>query len=184
MFINKTREILKFCGKNLNLNANMNIRLMKISQQYKHNNIHSHIPKFNFARKTNTKDKNNMNKNNKEIELVDNENLDFDNNEDNRESKQPKKTNTPKTINIIQQEVPIRISPYFSKAVSEREKSAAYVSVANLVEEEKKAGRKSVNDEELNILKQKIAAARKQYKKGRKIGMVVENIKRELPKEL
>ncbi len=91
-----------------------------------------------------------------------------------------------KTINIIREDLPIKINPYFSKAVSERQKSATNVTITSVSGNAKKQSfREDLSadqKEEVIKTKQKLAAARKQ--KSKTIGVIVENIKRELPKEL
>ena len=147
---------MKILKKNINLNTTFGIRnIFGIS-----------FPKFNFARKTSNKSTGAKKDNNSDSDLDEN----FDN----------------KTINVVREEVPIKISPYFSKAVSEKEKSASSVNISQLVE----AAAKNKKTEEMSAeqkneiikTKQKLTAAKKQQAKT--IGVVVENIKRELPKEL
>lgn len=91
-----------------------------------------------------------------------------------------------KTVEVVKEEVPIRITPYFSKAVSEKEKSSANINISELVEAatgKKESFEQKQNKERIKKLKQKLDAAKKQ-KAGKKIGVIMENIKRELPKEL
>jgi hypothetical protein len=123
------------------------------------------LSKFNFARKktTNLATSNNNNKN--EIEL-DNENV--------------------KIINVVREEVPIKISPYFNDAVSEREKSATNISISQLIDsgsKNKKNESEILKKQKAEVVKtkQKLVSAKKQSKT---IGVIMENIKRELPKEL
>ncbi len=76
--------------------------------------------------------------------------------------------------------VPITISPYFSKAVSEREKNPNNVDVTRLLSKPAKDDKVS---EKVTNLKQKLESA-KRNNKSKRIGQVVENIKRELPDDL
>ena len=147
---------MKILKKNININTTFGIRnIFGIS-----------FHKFNFARKTSNKSTGAKKDNNSDSDLDEN----FDS----------------KTINVVREEVPIKISPYFSKAVSEKEKSASSINISQLVE----AAAKNKKTEEMSVeqkneiikTKQKLTAAKKQQAKT--IGVVVENIKRELPKEL
>lgn len=99
------------------------------------------------------------------------------------------KENTPKVQEVVKEEVKIRISPYFSKAVKDKDKSHQNVNIA-LLNEDATEDRKNVEDfqetqirERIKTLKQKLDSAKK-AKTGKKIGVVMENVKRELPKEL
>jgi hypothetical protein len=83
------------------------------------------------------------------------------------------KKQTAKTINIESSSTvteDIKIQPYFSNAVSEKEKSHTNISVSSLIEVKKS---KSKQDKE---------ERKKQQEK--KKAVMIENIKRELPKEL
>ncbi len=128
------------------------------------------FPKYNFARKVKASESTNNNSNKK----TKNQENDAEDSEDT------------KTINIVREDVPIKISPYFSKAVSDKEKSASSINISQLVE----AGGKKQKDNAMTLeekqevikTKQKLTAAKKQSAKT--IGVVIENIKRELPKEL
>jgi hypothetical protein len=113
------------------------------------------MPKFNFARKSM-------------------DNLDGS-------LKKEKKIVAPKVkepkVEIIKEEVAIKISPYFTNAVSEREKSHATINI-------KDDDAVQNNEDNLKDHKQKLASARRQKdKRQKKIDTMVENIKRELPKE-
>jgi len=127
--------------------------------------------KYNFARKVKASESTNNNSNKK----TKNQENDAEDSEDT------------KTINIVREDVPIKISPYFSKAVSDKEKSASSINISQLVEA---GGKKKQKDNAMTLeekqevikTKQKLTAAKKQSAKT--IGVVIENIKRELPKEL
>lgn len=129
------------------------------------------FPKYNFARKVKASESTNNNSNKK----TKNQENDAEDSEDT------------KTINIVREDVPIKISPYFSKAVSDKEKSASSINISQLVEA---GGKKKQKDNAMTLeekqevikTKQKLTAAKKQSAKT--IGVVIENIKRELPKEL
>ena len=137
-------------------------------QACKTNKIFSIIlPKYNFARK---------------VKSASNQKEDNDINEEILEGNK-----NSKTINVIRESVPIKISPYFGKAVSDKEKSASSINISQLVEMTGKTKNKAEDmtfEEKQEVIKtkQKLTAAKKQ--KARTIGVVLENIKRELPKEL
>jgi hypothetical protein len=102
------------------------------------------------------------------------------------DSKKPKPEKEPfekRKIEIIQEEYPIQIRPYFHEAVSEKEKSYTSINVSQLMEEQG-GKKKELTEEEIKIQnrKQKILKAKKM--KGKKKDVILENIKRELPKEL
>jgi hypothetical protein len=81
------------------------------------------------------------------------------------------KKQTPKTINIESSTTEeIKIKPYFSTAVSEKAKSHTNISVSSLIEEKKSKTKKQKED-------------RKKQQEQKKT-VIIENIKRELPKEL
>ena len=128
------------------------------------------FPKYNFARKVKASESINKNSNQK----TKNQENDLENSEDT------------KTISIVRENVPIKISPYFSKAVSEKEKSASSINISQLVEaggKKQKSNAMTLEEkQEVIKTKQKLTAAKKQSAKT--IGVVIENIKRELPKEL
>lgn len=125
------------------------------------------FPKYNFVRKT--KASASINNSNKKSKIEENE-----------------YSEDSKTINIVREDVPIKISPYFSKAVSDKEKSASSINISQLVEtggkKQKAEGMTLEEKQEVIKTKQKLTAAKKQSAKT--IGVVIENIKRELPKEL
>jgi len=128
------------------------------------------FPKYNFARKVKASESTNKNSNQK----TKNQENDAEDSEDT------------KTINIVREDVPIKISPYFSKAVSDKEKSASSINISQLVEaggKKQKSNAMTLEEkQEVIKTKQKLTAAKKQSAKT--IGVVIENIKRELPKEL
>jgi hypothetical protein len=74
-------------------------------------------------------------------------------------------------IETIEVEETIKIKPYFSQAVSAKEKSFTSVSVSGLIEDPKT----SRSDKKEQMKKQKLA---------QKKGVALENIKRQLPNEL
>jgi polynucleotide 5'-kinase involved in rRNA processing len=127
------------------------------------------IPKYNFARKVKASSSVSPNSNKK------------NQNEENQSDLEDAKT-----INVVREDVPIKISPYFSKAVSDKEKSATSINISQLVEvsgKKQKADAMTLEEkQEVIKTKQKLTAAKKQSSKT--IGVVIENIKRELPKEL
>jgi hypothetical protein len=130
---------------------------------------------FNFARKSFL--------NNKEQELIKEIENETNSEKKGKASKSSKSTKEP-TVKVIKEEIPIRISPYFSKAVSEKEKSVSSISITASIEEKEGKTQKQVSENDLRSHKQKLASARKQKDQGRKIDVLVETIKRELPKEL
>jgi hypothetical protein len=92
-----------------------------------------------------------------------------------------------KTINVIKEDIPMKINPYFSKALADKDK--VNINVASSTEEDEYLKASAFRDilskdqkDQIVKVKQKLTAARS--KKSKKIGVMVENIKRELPKEL
>jgi hypothetical protein len=81
-----------------------------------------------------------------------------------------------KTIKVIKEEVPLRISPYFSDVVQKEKIFFA---------EAEKDKTKEIKEEKEKLLKakNKINAARHQQAAGRKLKIVIDSIKRELPNE-
>lgn len=143
----------------------LSLRILKRSTNFANINqirniFNLNFQKFNFARNLSSKSKSNI-----KDENIDKEAQDSDS----------------KLINLVKEDVPIKISPYFSKAVSEKEKSFSSINISQLVKSEKKSQDISSEQKaEIIKTKQKLAAAKKQSKA---IGVIVENIKRELPKE-
>lgn len=131
------------------------------------------FPKYNFARKVKASESTSNNSNKK----TKNQENDAEDSEDLEDTK---------TISIVREDVPIKISPYFSKAVSDKEKSASSINISQLVEaggKKQKSNAMTLEEkQEVIKTKQKLTAAKKQSAKT--IGVVIENIKRELPKEL
>lgn len=134
--------------------------------------------KFSFARKTYL--------NNKEQELINEiENETSKSEKTGKAGKSSKSVTKESTVRVIREEIPIRISPYFSNAVSEKEKSVSNISITATLEQEKEElGEENLSENDLRKHKQKLASARKQKDKARKIDVLVETIKRELPKEM
>jgi hypothetical protein len=89
-----------------------------------------------------------------------------------------------KNINIIKEEIIVKIKPYFPNAVSEKEKSHTHIDSSktyNGKKAKKDTGIKDSNSLEIlknkRVDKKKIAAARK-------ASLFMQNIKRELPEDL
>jgi len=135
------------------------------------------VTKFSFARKSFL--------NNKEADLIKEIENETKSEKTGKSAKASKKDSAEPTVKVVKQEIPIRISPYFSKAVSEKEKSVTNISVTQAFEQEKEeVAEKSLSEQDLRKHKQKLASARKQKDQARKIDVLVETIKRELPKEM
>jgi hypothetical protein len=133
--------------------------------------------KFSFARKSFL--------NNKETELIKEIENETKSEKTGKSLKSSKQQSNEPTLKVVKQEIPIRISPYFSKAVSEKEKSVTNISVTQAFEEEKEeVVDKKLAENDLRKHKQKLASARRQKDRSRKIDVLVETIKRELPKEM
>jgi hypothetical protein len=140
--------MLKYLKKFVNLNF-LNTRGKTFARLYKsdgNNKINS-----DFSEQSETK-----------VEIISNKEDKFKN----------LKVKKPKTINIETTTTTedIKITPYFSKAVSEKEKSHTNVSVSALITQ-KKAKTTKLKESRKKILEQKK-------------NVIIENIKRELPKEL
>jgi hypothetical protein len=89
-----------------------------------------------------------------------------------------------KNINVIKEEVFVRIKPYFPNAVSEKEKSHTHID-SSKTDGGKKGKRDSgVKDSNsLEILKNK-RVDKKKIAAARKASLFMQNIKRELPEDL
>ena len=89
-----------------------------------------------------------------------------------------------KNINIIKEEVIIKINPYFPNAVSEKEKSYTNIDTGKLDETKKSKKETNIKDaNSIEILKNK-RVYKKKIAAGRKASLFMQNIKRELPDEL
>jgi hypothetical protein len=89
-----------------------------------------------------------------------------------------------KNINIIKEEVVVKIKPYFPNAVSEKEKSHTHIDSSKTdtgKKAKKDSGVKDTNS--LEILKNK-RVDKKKIAAVRKASLFMQNIKRELPEEL
>jgi lipoate-protein ligase A len=108
----------------------------------------------NFARFNNNADNNKIS----DVEIVPQEKI-----------KTKKIKSKPQTINVEEQ---FKIQPYFSQAVSSKEKSFTSISVSGLIEDPK-GGKSAEKKEQL-----------KKQKQSQKKQVAIENIKRQLPNEL
>lgn len=89
-----------------------------------------------------------------------------------------------KNINIIKEQVTVKIKPYFPNAVSEREKSHTHIDSSKTTTGKKGKKDSGVKDSNsLEILKNK-RVDKKKIAAARKASLFMQNVKRELPDEL
>lgn len=89
-----------------------------------------------------------------------------------------------KNINIMKEEVVVKIQPYFPNAVSEKEKSHTHIDTGKIETGKKSKKESAVKDSSsLEILKNK-RVDKKKIAAARKASLFMQNIKRELPDEL
>jgi hypothetical protein len=89
-----------------------------------------------------------------------------------------------KNINIIKEEVKVKIQPYFPNAVSEKEKSYTHIDTGKIDSGKRSKKESSIKDSSsLEILKNK-RVDKKKIAAARKASLFMQNIKRELPEEL
>jgi hypothetical protein len=92
-----------------------------------------------------------------------------------------------KTINVIKEDIPMKINPYFSKGLIDKDKVNLNVPTSNEDDEFLKAsGFRDIlsKDQKDQVIKSKQKLSSAKGQKSKTIGVIVENIKRELPKEL